>query len=188
MAILFQQKLLDHSAASDEEVAALSLTCADRQRHRLAAMLPSGRAVAIVLPRDQTLEPGDLLLSTCGQKIRIEAAPEPLLCVSARTPFELMRLTYHLANRHVKAMLTSDAIFIEPDKVLREMIERLGGQVTTVKAIFLPEPGAYAGGHHHSHHHNEHGEPQALDDHMGQVGESLSIAAHQRRSPGGKVS
>lgn len=183
MAILFQQKVANDNAASDETVAVLSLTCADRQRHRLAAMLPNGRAAAIILSRDQTLEPGDVLLSTCGQKIRIEAAPEPLLCVRAQTPFELMRVTYHLANRHVKAMLTPDAIYIEPDKVLREMVDRLGAQVTDVKAIFLPEPGAYAGGHHH---HHEHGEPQVLDDHMGQVGEALSIAAHQNRATKGQ--
>jgi len=184
MAILFQQKLADDNDPSDQVAEVLSLICADRQRSRLAAMLPNGRAVAIVLPRDQTLEPGDLLVSTCGQRIRIAAAPEPLLCVRAKTPFELMRLTYHLANRHVKAMLTPEAIFIEPDTVLREMIGRLGGQVTNVKQVFMPEPGAYSGGD--GHHHGHHGEPEALDDQMGQVGEALSIAAHQNRAKEGK--
>ena len=184
MAILFQQKLEggnDHWLEDDE---ILSLNCSDRQRSRLAAMLPSGRAVAIVLPRGDVMNPGDVLVSTCGQRLRIQAQSESLLRINASSDFDLMRVTYHLANRHVKAMLTPEAIFIEPDTVLREMIGRLGGQVTNVKQVFMPEPGAYSGGD--GHHHGHHGEPEALDDQMGQVGEALSIAAHQNRAKEGK--
>ena len=173
MAILFQPKLAgDEHQQSDEEV--LSLSCSDRQRSRLAAMLPSGRAVAIVLPRGEVMNPGDVLLSTCGKRLSIQAQSESLLRISAPSAFALMRVTYHLANRHVRAMLTPEAIYIEPDAVLQQMVQRLGAFVTSVSQPFLPEAGAYSPGHRH-----HHGEVVALDDEMGQVGEALSIAAHR---------
>lgn len=189
MAILFQQKHHIDANALPAGIETLSLTCADRQRSRLAAMLASGRAAAIVLPRGQTLQADDVLISTCGQLLRIHAAAQPLMCVQADNAFELMRITYHLANRHVKAMLSPDAIFFEPDTVLAQMVLRLGGQVSSVTRPFIPEAGAYAaeGEHGHSHGHNHsHGEPVALDDQMGQVGEALSVAAHKRRTDGVK--
>lgn len=173
MAILFQQKLAgDEHQQSDEEV--LSLSCSDRQRSRLAAMLPSGHAVAIVLPRGEVMNPGDVLLSTCGKRLSIQAQSESLLRISAPSAFELMRVTYHLANRHVRAMLTPEAVYIEPDVVLQQMVRRLGAFVTPVSQPFLPEAGAYSPGHRH-----HHGEVVAQDDEMGQVGEALSMAAHR---------
>lgn len=184
MAILFEKKHPVGANALPAGTETLSLICADRQRSRLAVMLASGRAAAIVLPRGQTLQAGDVLISTCGQLLRIEAAAQPLMCVKADNVFELMRITYHLANRHVRAMLTPDAVYIEPDTVLAKMVLRLRGQVSSVTQPFLPEAGAYApeGEHGHSHGHNHsHGEPVALDDQMGQIGEALSVAAHQRR-------
>ena len=174
MAILFQQKLGSSDDHRSDGAEALSLSCSDRQRSRLAAMLPSGRAVAIVLPRGDVMNPGDVLLSTCGQRLRIEAQSESLLRIGAPSTFDLMRVTYHLANRHVKAMLTPDAIFIEPDAVLQQMVQLLGASVTAVNQPFLPEAGAYSPGHRH-----HHGEVVALDDQMGQVGEALSMAAHR---------
>lgn len=181
MAILFQQKLGsgdEHRFEGDE---CLSLSCSDRQRSRLAAMLPSGRAVAIVLPRGDVMNPGDVLLSTCGQRLRIQAQSESLLRISAPSAFELMRVTYHLANRHVKAMLAPDAIYIEPDAVLQQMVQLLGASVMPVNQPFLPEAGAYSPGHRH-----HHGEVVALDDEMGQVGEALSIAAHRANTGNSK--
>jgi hypothetical protein len=57
--------------------------------------------------------------------------------------------------------------------------------VESVVAPFVPERGAYVTGqdqqHHHHHHH--HGECDAADAAMGNVGESLSIAAHDRDTP-----
>jgi urease accessory protein UreE len=97
--------------------------------------------------------------------------------VSAPTGAVLLRLVYHLANRHVRAMLASDAVYIEPDAVLAQMVQQLGGQVSTVQMAFEPEPGAYHGGHHH-------GEASSHDADMGRIGEMLSIAAHKGRDHG----
>ena len=155
----------------------LSLSLEDRQRSRLAAMLPNGRAVAVLLPRGEQMQHGDV-------RVLVQAAVQELMQIQATSMYELMRLVYHLANRHVRAMLKVDAVLIEPDPVLAEMVRGLGGAVTLVQEPFIPEGGAYAsrqggGGHHHHSHPDECG-LEAHDQAMGNLGEELSIAAHAR--------
>lgn len=175
MAILFDRKLAPEPGLPSAVDERLALTNHQRQRSRLAAMLPSGRAAAVILPRGDCLMPGDILLGQDGVRVQVEAAEEPLMCVRATNSFELMRIVYHLANRHVQAMLSPTCVWIQPDPVLAALIARLGGAVASVHAPFVPEAGAYTGGHHH-------GECDATDAAMGNVGESLSIAAHRVRS------
>lgn len=161
----------------------LSLTCQERQRSRLAAMLPDGRAVAVILGRGETMQHGDVLCGEAGERVEVRAGDEDLLCIRAPGALHLMRIVYHLANRHVRAMLREDAAFIEPDPVLADMVRHLGGTVTQVCQPFIPEGGAYAGGHggHHHHHHGDECADVARDEAMGAIGEQLSIAAHARR-------
>ncbi len=174
MATLYDQRVTADQAPAGIMPQMLSLTYQQRQRNRLAVMLPNGKAAAIVLPRGDFLAPGDVLLSASGESIRIEAEKEELLKLTAASPFALLRLVYHLANRHVRAMLTETAVYIEPDPILADMVRQLGGEVEAVSDVFVPESGAYGGGHHH------HGEDEVGDRAMGSIGEQLSIAAHQR--------
>ena len=176
MPTLYDHKLetaAEPSAAQGVAMQTLCLTYSERQRNRLAVMLPDGQAAAIVLPRGQTLAPGDVLCSADGQRLAIQAKPETLLCAQASSTLDLVRLVYHLANRHVRAMLRADAIYIEPDPVLSELIVKLGGHVRTVSAVFTPESGAYSGGHQHAHGVIDE------DARMGHIGEQLSQAAHR---------
>jgi urease accessory protein len=170
--------------ASVESLLVLELTLEDRQRSRLAAMLPSGRAVAVILPRGESMQHGDVLTGETGERVLVQAATEALMLIRAHNPFELMRIVYHLANRHVRAMLLPDAALIEPDQVLAELVIRLGGTVEKTHQPFIPEGGAYAGGAAgHAHHHHQHPSEcgvELQDEAMGQIGEQLSIAAHAR--------
>ena len=185
MATLYDQKLDEQQIAALEEpgsvIPTLSLTYNERQRNRLAVMLNDGQAAAIVLPRGQFLQSGDVLTGADGALLRIQAKPEPLLCAHASSGLDLIRLVYHLANRHVRAMLTPEAVYIEPDPVLADLMKQLGATVETVSAVFEPEAGAYAGGHHHSHgSHDKHSDSDTDGDAaMGKIGEMLSMAAHQ---------
>jgi urease accessory protein len=174
----------DHSKTFDENLPVLELTLEDRQRSRLAAMLPSGRAVAVMLPRGESMQHGDVLTGETGERVLVQAAAEALMLIRANNPFELMRIVYHLANRHVRAMLLPDDALIEPYQVLTELVRRLGGTVEKTHQPFIPEGGAYAGGSGgHAHHHHQHSSEcgvELQDEAMGQIGEQLSIAAHAR--------
>ena len=95
--------------------------------------------------------------------IRVNAAPEPLLRISAPDTLTLSRLAWHIGNRHTPAEITADAVYIQPDHVLAEMVRGLGGAVEDVLRPFEPEGGAYGGhgalerGHHHGGHSHDHG-------------------------------
>ncbi len=162
----------------------LSLSWGDRQRSRLAAMLPNGRAVAVILARAEHLRHGEVLCGEQGERVEVQAAVEELFKISAGDRYELMRIVYHLANRHVRAMLREQAVYIEPDAVLADMVRHLGGQVDVVQEAFHPEGGAYGAGHgsggHHHHDHQDDPCQVTHDQAMGNLGEELSIAAHAR--------
>lgn len=143
--------------------ACLSLDWDTRQKSRFQAEDSSGRVLGVFLPRGTQLRGGDVLLAEDGSLIRVEAAPQALLRISAcaehGSPFDLTRAAYHLGNRHVPIELQPGYLQIEPDHVLAEMLRAQPHlRVQALDAPFEPEGGAYAAGHGHSHDHgHDHG-------------------------------
>ena len=83
-----------------------------------------------------------------GVWIAVHAAPEQVAEVTAATPGDLLRLAWHIGNRHVPAQLVDDRILIRDDQVMVDMLRGLGATVRIVRAPFTPEGGAYAGHRH----------------------------------------
>ena len=138
-----------------------------RQKSRFAATDSLGRDLAIFLPRGQAVRGGDVLVAEDGSLIRVIAAPQKVLritaCVQHGSPFDLMRAAYHLGNRHVPIELQPDHLKIEPDHVLADMLRSMHMTVVEADLPFEPEGGAYGGhvtndGHSHHHHAHAHGE------------------------------
>lgn len=144
----------------------------DRVKSRLAGICRDGTAVAILLPRGTVMRDGALLGTDDGIAVRVIAAAQPVMRITAPTPLDLLRAVYHLANRHVPAKLAADHALIESDAVLEKMLLSLGARVEHVSMPFDPEPGAYGGGH-------SHGEP---DHASATLGEQLSIEAHRAKA------
>ena len=115
----------------------------------------SGAAVGGVRVESDPVRGGDVLVAEDGSLIRVLAAPQKVLqitaCAEHGTPFDLMRAAYHLGNRHVALQLGEGWLRLPEDNVLRAMLEQLGARVEALEAPFQPESGAYGGGHHHSH-------------------------------------
>lgn len=126
-----------------------------RHRRRVRLTTDGGLDLLLDLPRTVVLGSG-VALETQQGLIEVRAAEEALLEVSARDSHHLLRLAWHLGNRHVPAQILDDALRIRPDHVLAAMLEGLGGEVAPVEAPFEPESGAYAresAGHGHGHDH-----------------------------------
>jgi urease accessory protein len=172
----------DQDAAPPPAARRLRLTYGERSRSRLAAMTADGTAVAILLPRGTVLRDGALLSGDGGEIVCIEAAPQPLARIAAASPRQLLRIVYHLANRHVPLQIDETAVLIERDPVLERMAAGLGAQVEHVTQPFEPEGGAYHGGH--GPHPHAHGHDGDQDEGSATIGEQLSIAAHRDRSRG----
>ena len=88
--------------------------------------------------------------------LEVTAAAEPLLQVTAATPRDLLRLAWHLGNRHLPAQIEPERILIRPDHVIADMLAGLGAVVKDVSEPFDPEGGAYSGHDHSSHDHSDH--------------------------------
>ncbi len=127
-----------------------------RQKSRFDATDSLGRPLGVFLPRGTLVRGGDVLLVEDGSMVRVIAAPQAVLRISACTahgsPFDLTRAAYHLGNRHVPIELQPDHLKIEPDHVLADMLRAMHLTVEEVEEAFEPEGGAYsAGGHGHAH-------------------------------------
>ena len=122
-----------------------------RRKSRLRAKLDDGVEAALFLPRGTVLRNGDILQAVDGSLIKVTAAPERVLYVTADRPHDLMRAVYHLGNRHVPVELGENWLKLEADPVLEEMLLQLGVTLREDCLPFQPETGAYGGGHRHSH-------------------------------------
>jgi urease accessory protein len=132
----------------------ITLDHGGRHRRRMALQAEGGTEFLLDLDKAVALKGGDALKLEDGRLVEVVAAAEALLEIRAETTTRLARIAWHIGNRHTPAEITDDAIFIERDAVLAEMVRGQGGIVTVVSRPFEPERGAYeGGGHGHGHDH-----------------------------------
>jgi urease accessory protein len=121
----------------------LVLTFDERHRRRLRYVACGGTTFLLDLPRAAVLRAGDGLRLEDGRIVGVEASPEQLVEVTAADAATLVRLAWHIGNRHVPAQLEPHRILIRDDAVIVNMLHGLGATVTPVMAAFTPEAGAY---------------------------------------------
>jgi urease accessory protein len=163
------------AAALVKRAATVELDWDVRQKSRFDATDSTGRALGVFLPRGTLVRGGDVLVAEDGSLVRVLAAPQEVLritaCAQHGSAFDLTRAAYHLGNRHVPIELKPDHLKIEPDHVLADMLRAMHMTVVTVHEAFEPEGGAYsshghAQGHSHDHDAHSHGaEAHDTDDH-----------------------
>ncbi len=134
-----------------------------RHRRRLRMEGEGGLVFLLDLPEAVAIRNGDGLLLEDGRIVAVKASDEPLLEIRASDPLHLVRLAWHLGNRHLPVQIEADRLLIREDHVIEAMLQSLGAVTAHVAAPFDPEGGAYEGGghgHHHGHSHDhghEHG-------------------------------
>ncbi|WP_315772611.1 MULTISPECIES: urease accessory protein UreE [unclassified Bradyrhizobium] len=157
----------------------------DRHRRRLAMTGTRGLEFLLDLEHATALRGGDALVLEDGRLIEVVAAAEPLLEIRAADPHHLVRLAWHLGNRHLPTQILAKSLRIRRDHVIEAMVKGLGARVIEIEAPFDPEGGAYAepshahgdddhdhhghdhhdhAGHDHAHHGHDHG--HAHDHHV----------------------
>lgn len=136
------------------EVDEILLDFDERFRRRIVLTTVAGASVTLDLPHAVRLRDGDGIVLDSGNVVRVRARPELVLDIAA-PPALLMRIAWHLGNRHLPVQFAEGALRIRADHVIAAMVEGLGAKVLTLDAPFDPEPGAYAGGGGHHHHADE---------------------------------
>jgi urease accessory protein len=150
----------------------------DRHRRRMVMTGTRGLEFLLDLESAVALRGGDALVLEDGRLVEVVAAPEPLAEIRGSDPQHLVRLAWHLGNRHLPTQITARGLRIRRDHVIEAMVRGLGARIIEIEAPFDPEGGAYAdsghaqapagaahdhAGHDHSshdhgghHHHDEH--------------------------------
>ena len=136
-----------------------------RHRRRILLRTEGGNEVLIDLAQAVRLRDGDGLLLEDGGFVRVCSRPEKLLEIHGHDAGEMVRIAWHLGNRHLPVQLLGDRIRIRADHVIEAMVLGLGGHVDHIEAPFDAEAGAYAGGHQHHHDDDDHDHPHHLHPH-----------------------
>jgi urease accessory protein len=158
----------------------------DRHRRRMAMTGTRGLSFLLDLEKAVALRGGDALVLDDNRLIEVVAAPEPLAEIRCNDPQHLVRVAWHLGNRHLPTQIMPKGLRIRRDHVIEAMVKGLGARIIEIEAPFDPEGGAYAGGgdahagvggphdhvaHDHSSHndggHDHHDEHCDHDHHHG---------------------
>ena len=150
----------------------------ERHRRRVAMQGVQGTEFLLDLPEAVMLRGGDALALEDGRLVEVVAAPEPLAEIRCKDPVLLVRVAWHLGNRHLPTQILGNKLRIRRDHVIEDMARGLGASVVEIEAPFDPEGGAYAAGtgdhhghhdevHHEHDHHHGHDHGHAHHDHEG---------------------
>jgi urease accessory protein len=128
----------------------------DRHRRRMAMTGTRGLEFLLDLEHAVALRGGDALVLDDGRLVEVVAAPEPLVEIRSPDPAHLVRVAWHLGNRHLPTQITARGLRIRRDHVIEAMVQGLGARIIEIEAPFDPEGGAYAAAEAHDHGHAGH--------------------------------
>ncbi len=115
----------------------------ERRLRRKLLRTEHGDDVMVDFAQTITLDNNSGLLLDDGRCVEIMAAKELLFEIRGRDAGHLVRLAWHIGNRHTSAQLDADRILIKRDHVLRTMLEGLGATIVPTSEAFFAEHGAY---------------------------------------------
>ncbi|MEH6402841.1 MAG: urease accessory protein UreE [Sneathiella sp.] len=142
---------------SGETQGTVTLDFDSRRRRRIRLVRDDGVAFLLNLPEVSTLREGDFLLLEDNTAILVKAASEAVVDIRCDDTAHLVRVAWHLGNRHLPTQLMGDCLRIRQDHVIEEMVQILGATPKRLNAPFNPEGGAYGHGETHGHDHGDNG-------------------------------
>lgn len=158
------QVLTPRSFAETAVIDRVVLDYDDRHRRRLVLEGVEGTAFLLDLAEAVPLVSDCGLQLEDGRVVLVVAAAEPLVEIRTTDPNHMVRVAWHLGNRHLPTQIMGTRLRIRRDHVIEDMVRGLGAKVVPIEAPFDPEGGAYGHGtvtghdHGHSHGHtHDHG-------------------------------
>jgi urease accessory protein len=164
--VLRADKVIPAGQWTGEPADTVVLEFDERHRRRFAMTGVGGLEFLLDLAEAAMLRGGDGLHLEDGRIVEVVAVPEPLAEIRAADGLALIRLAWHLGNRHLPVEIKPKALRIRRDPIIEVMAEGLGARIVALEAPFTPEGGAYAKteaphpsqdndhGHAHDRHHD----------------------------------
>ena len=124
----------------------LKLTLSSDQRRILRGKRRSdcNQEIHLQLPREGKLNDGDILLT--NQKnlfVQIRAKKENLIKITSKTNLELIKVAYHLGNRHMEIEINNNILLTKSDYIIEKLLKNFEVISVKVKKKFFPENGAF---------------------------------------------
>ena len=104
----------------------LTLDFDERHRRRILLSDDQGHDVMLDLPKAVAMADGDGLQLDDGSWIRVQAAAELVVEVRHKDPSQLVRIAWHLGNRHLPTEIRDQVLRIRPDHVIEDMLLGFG--------------------------------------------------------------
>ena len=96
------------------------------------------------LPREGKINDGDIFRTNQENIfIHVIAKKEKLFQISTSKSIDMLKVSYHLGNRHIAMEINDNYVFIKEDYVMRNLLEKLGAEIKLVHKKFFPEDGAF---------------------------------------------
>ena len=132
-----------------------------RHRRRMRLSTDQGQDILLDLPKTVAMADGDGLQLDDGNWLSIRAATETLIEVKHADRHQLVRLAWHLGNRHLPTEIRENSLLIRPDHVIEDMLIAFGAKLLKIEAPFQPEGGAYGTSEHGHRHRGQDGHDHA---------------------------
>jgi len=132
----------------------LTLDFEARHRRRIRLTADEGEEFLLNLPKAVAMAAGDGLQLEDGRWLMVHAAAEQVVEIRHEDPNQLVRLAWHLGNRHLPTEIHDHSLRIRPDHVIEHMLRGFGAELRKMQASFQPEGGAYGD---HGHQHDDDG-------------------------------
>ena len=122
----------------------LTLSSDERKILRGKRLTDCDQDIILQLPRKGKLKDGDIL-STNESNFYIEiiAKRENLIEISSNSKIELIKVAYHLGNRHVEVEIQEDILRTKSNYVVEDMLKNFNVDIVDIQKKFFPEKGAH---------------------------------------------
>ena len=124
----------------------IKLTLSSDQRRILRGKRKSdcNQELHLQLPRKGKLNDGDILLTNHKNLfVQIIAQKETLIEINSKTNLDLIKVAYHLGNRHVEIEINENILLTKSDYIIEELLRNFEVAFKKVKKKFFPEIGAF---------------------------------------------
>ena len=123
----------------------LTLSSDERKILRGKRFTDCNQEIILQLPRNRKLNDGDIL-STNESNLYVEiiAKKENLIEISSNSKIELIKIAYHLGNRHVEVEIEQDILLTKSDYVIENMLKNFNVDILITQIKFFPERGAHS--------------------------------------------
>ncbi len=129
---------------NQEGILRLTLSSDQRRIFRGKRKSDCNKELHLQLPREGKLNDGDILQTNHKNLfVKVIAQRENLIEITAKTNLELIKVAYHLGNRHVEIEINENILLTKSDYIIEELIKNFEVIYQKVEKKFFPEIGAF---------------------------------------------